>query len=414
MTDKGPLVKSSQASKAQSEPTPMTPNGQGGQQKAPLVPLHEVPRSPSKGGTSSPFSYATAVANRTKAPFTGSVECDQYRVLAAKARESPRILSIKLQRPPASKQEAEKPLSQLDWGELLFNSCGINPGDIRGVDFAAGGALNCEVKLTDNADITSYVGISGSYKNYNYNTLGPAEAEVLVTFKGVPLEVPDIEIIWLLKSYGYKPSPEGVRHSPASVTSLDKEVSCKALESTTRSIRATPPTGRRLRGFYFWAGLQEADKPRKVSVDHKGRGPRQCPHCLKTAFETFPCPFNAKGSACKRHGATRTSLAQYNKILREQDGYQTLRQLMFSSPALDDQEPEQESDLLPAQLEMEEEEEEEASTPRTPEEVSSLLLQARSWAEEPSSLVPLLVKEPLEQQVATLTKQLSDLSLIHI
>ena len=412
MTDKGPLVKSSQASKAQSDPTPMTPDGQGGQQKAPLVPLHqEGSRSPSKGGTSTPFSYATAVANRTKAPFTGSVECDQYRVLAAKARESPRILSIKLQRPPASNQEAEKPLSQLDWGELLFNSCGINPGDIRGVDFAAGGALNCEVKLTDNADITSYVGISGSYKNYSYNTLGPAEAEVLVTFKGVPLEVPDIEITWLLKSYGYKPSPEGVRHSPASVTSLDKEVSCKALESTTRSIRATPPTGRRLRGFYFWAGLQEADKPRKVSVDHKGRGPRQCPHCLKTAFETFPCPFNAKGSACKRHGATRTSLAQYNKILREQDGYQTLRQLMFSSPALDDQEPEQESDLPPAQLEMEGEvevEEEEASSPRHPEELSSLLLHARSWAEEPSSLVSLQVEEPLEKQVATLTKQLSD------
>ena len=115
MTDKGPLVKSSQASKAQSEPTPMTPNGQGGQQKAPLVPLHqEGSRSPSKGGTSTPFSYATAVANRTKVPFTGSVECDQYRVLAAKARESPRILSIKLQKPSASNQEAEKPLSQVD------------------------------------------------------------------------------------------------------------------------------------------------------------------------------------------------------------------------------------------------------------------------------------------------------------
>ena len=142
-------------------------------------------------------------------------------------------------------------------------------------------------------------------------------------------------------------------------------------------------------------------------MEHKGRGARQCPHCLKTAFETFPCPFNAKGSACKRHGAKRTSLAQYNKILREQDGYQTLRQLMFSSPALDDQELEQESDLPPAQLEMEEEEEE-ASTPRTPEEVSSLLLQVGSWAEEPSSLVPQLVKEPLEQQVASLTKQLSE------
>ena len=142
-------------------------------------------------------------------------------------------------------------------------------------------------------------------------------------------------------------------------------------------------------------------------MEHKGRGARQCPHCLKTAFETFPCPFNAKGSACKRHGAKRTSLAQYNKILREQDGYQTLRQLMFSSPALDDQELEQESDLLPAQLELEEEEEEDR-TPRTPEEVPSLLLQVGSWAEEPSSLVPQLVKEPLEQQVASLTKQLSE------
>ena len=151
------------------------------------------------------------------------------------------------------------------------------------------------------------------------------------SFKGVPLEVPDVEIIWLLKSYGYKPSSEGVLHSPVPVTSLDHEVSCKASESTTRSIRATPPTARRLRGYYFWAGLQEADKPRRVSVEHKGRGPRQCPHCLKTAFETFPCSFNAKGSACKKHGAKRTSLAQYNKVLREQDGYQTLRQLMLLS-----------------------------------------------------------------------------------
>merc|ERR1712218_413686 len=124
-----------------------------------------------------------------------------------------------------------------------------------------------------------------------------------------------------------------------------------------------------------------------------------------SAFEPFPCPFNAKGSACKKHGAKRTSLAQYNKVLREQDGYQTLRQLMFSSPATDDQELEQESDLLPAQLELEEEED---GTPRTPEEVAPLLLQVGNWAEEPSSLVPQLAKEPLEQQVASLTKQLSE------
>ena len=126
MSDKVSQDMSPLASEAECESTPVTPKGHGGQPKAPLVSFHtEGPRSPptSKKGISSPFSYASAVANRSKAPVTGSVECEQYRALAAKARESPRILSIKLQKPPASNQEPEKPLSQADWGELLFNSC---------------------------------------------------------------------------------------------------------------------------------------------------------------------------------------------------------------------------------------------------------------------------------------------------
>ena len=333
----------------------------------------------------------------------------QYRALAAKARESPRILTIKLQKPPAPTQEPEKALGQADWGELLFNSCGIDPNDIKGIDFQAGGTLNCEIKLTDSADLAKYAGKSGKFNNYTFNTLGPAEAEVLITFKGVPLEVPDVEIIYLLKTYGYKPSKEGVLHSPVPVTSLDHEVSCKASESTTRSIRATLPTSRRLRAYYFWAGLQEADQPRRVTVDHKGRGPRQCPHCLKSSLDPFPCPFNGKGSACKKHNpAKRTSLAQYSKVLREQNGYQSLRQLMLSSPASDpDQEFDQENDFPPAQPELEKEEEEWGETPTSEEEVA-YSPQVGSWAEEPSSLCPQPAKEPLEQQVATLTQKLTE------
>ena len=91
---------------------------------------------------SSPFSYAAAVANRSKAPFFDSIECEQYRALATKARASPRILSIQLQRPPASEQGPEKAPDQSEWGELIFNACGIDPKDIKGIDFQAGGILN--------------------------------------------------------------------------------------------------------------------------------------------------------------------------------------------------------------------------------------------------------------------------------
>ena len=80
---------------------------------------------------------------------------------------------------------------------------------------------------------------------------------------------------------------------------------------------------------------------------------------------------------------------------------------MLSSPASDDQELDQENDLPPAQLELEEDEEWDGS-PGTPEEVAPLLFQVGNRADEPSSLDPQPAKEPLEQQVATLTKQLSE------
>ena len=196
--------------------SPVTSKGHGSQRKGPLVgtnnegpwspfsndstgslrkSLSSKPNEPNKVGLSSPFSYASAVANRSKAPFSGSIECEQYRSLAAKARASPRILSIRLQKPPAPTQEPEKALGQADWGELIFNSCRIDPKDIKGIDFQAGGTLNCEIKLTESADLAKYAGKSGKFNNFNFNTLGPAEAEVLITFKGVPLEVPDVEII---------------------------------------------------------------------------------------------------------------------------------------------------------------------------------------------------------------------------
>ena len=344
---------------------------------------------------SSPFSYAAAVANRSKAPFFDSIECEQYRALATKARASPRILSIQLQRPPASEQGPEKAPDQSEWGELIFNACGIDPKDIKGIDFQAGGILNCEIKLTDSSDLAKYAGKSGKFHNFNYNTLGPAESEVTISFKGVPLSVPDVEIIHLLKAYGYKPSKEGVHHSPIPVTSLDPEVSCRAVESTTRTIRATPPTSKRLRAYYFWAGMQESDLPRRVTVDHKGRGPRQCPHCLKSSQDPFPCPFNGKGSACKKHNpAKRTSLAQYNKILKEQDGYQSLRHLMLSSPAA---ESDHENDTSEAQIELEEEVAPAMALP-------SLM---GSWADEPSTLCP-EIRVDLEHQVEFLTKKLAD------
>ena len=99
MTDKvsqnhqvSPLAPEPKSESTKSINSPVTNKGHGSQTKGPLVSINNKgPRSPpsSKAGLSSPFSYASAVANRSKAPYSGSIECEQYRALAAKARECP-------------------------------------------------------------------------------------------------------------------------------------------------------------------------------------------------------------------------------------------------------------------------------------------------------------------------------------
>ena len=101
-------------------------------------------------------------------------------------------MSIPLQKPPASEQGPEKPPDQAQWGELIFKACGIDPKDIKGIDFQAGGTLNCKIKLTEGSDLAKYAGKSGKFHNFNYNTLGPAESEVTISFKGVPCPSPTL------------------------------------------------------------------------------------------------------------------------------------------------------------------------------------------------------------------------------
>ena len=376
-----------------------SPRGQGKAGQSPLAikfqransQFKRPSRATNQGAPKSPFSYAAATAARSMAPFISSSECEQYRALAKKARDSPRVLSIKLQRPPAASQGPESPPDQAEWGDLIFNACGVDPKDIQGIDFEAGGQLNCEVKLAKGSDLAKYAGKTGLFKDYNFNTYGPAESEVTITFKGIALSVPDLEIIHLLKSYGYKPSESGVQHTPVPVTSSNPEVGCKAEESTTRTIKAVPPTSKRLRAYYFWAGIQESDLPRRVTVDHKGRGPRQCAHCLRGPQDPFPCSFNGKSSACKKHNSSgRTSLAQYNKLLREQDGYSSLKSLMLTSSPAAETEPEAD----------EKDSDSEESTPH--------LVQPVSWAAEPRTFSPEKDREDLESQVLSLTKKLAD------
>ena len=82
MTDKvsqnhqvSPLAPEPKSVSTKSTNSPVTNKGHGSQPKGPLVSINnEGPRSPpsSKVGLSSPFSYASAVANRSKAPYSGS------------------------------------------------------------------------------------------------------------------------------------------------------------------------------------------------------------------------------------------------------------------------------------------------------------------------------------------------------
>ena len=267
-------------------------------------------------------SYATAVG-----ATLFNTERDAYEAIVKESKAKRNSIIIKSSDTSADSgpRSGKSPMDQKEWADLIFDICEIEVDEVTGIDFHAGSNLAAEVQLKKEVDPNKYVGKNHVMKGMTFEVTKVETDSTRVTFKSVPLSVPNEELIHLVKCYGGKMEKEEVQYE------LLKHTTNKGhtfeVKSTTRYVNAIFPPTKRLKRFYWVQGPLPKDPMRRIVVEHAGQIGRQCGHCLRNSADpVLPCSYNGKTSACRKNNFEgRLTLSKYFAQLRQEDNYVSLK-----------------------------------------------------------------------------------------
>ena len=275
------------------------------------------------GSSGPPRSYAQAASS---ASSISNADKEAYQAIAKDAGSQRNTLILSTPKPSDPAIRAGRQLLTHDqWATLIFGTFNLQVKDVEGIDFHAGGINAVELKFNEKFDTSPLINSSADFDGRSFTLSKQEMGSTKVTFKNVPFSVPDAELLHLVKSYGGKMENNQVEHEKVSVKLPDGEI--KYFEGTTRSIHASFPPNKRLRTFYWLQGPLPKDPMRRVLVEHTGQVGKQCSFCLKSSADPIdPCMFNGRSAACKEHNSKgKCSLSRYFIMLRDRDGYSSLK-----------------------------------------------------------------------------------------
>ena len=304
------------------------------------------PRDPG-GGTSPPPSRPPY--NTTSSPSNVSIPAWQgsntvgrsYQTIINESNtQSPNILiQFKLYKITNQNNPDHKPLSLSDAqiGEFLFEILKINPKSCLELDLNTGRYDTRELLLRSGTNLTEIItnGTPHFFKDHEITATILSKMASRVTFRGVPIGVPDEELLHLCRLHGTLVDGK-VNRDPVRLGNNFRH----AIPSSTRWIDVKLHPGQSLKNFYWLSGPGQGEMGRKVTVLHPNQ-PRQCGWCLKhppTSTNTPPLPTHCQaggnGKVCQTKGTPRASMERYIGQLREL-GYTTLKDQHYMSQATD-------------------------------------------------------------------------------
>ena len=305
------------------------------------------------------------------------------------------ILEIYLKNKPNEDPDSPKPRSLTfdDLGELIFDVLKIDPKDCVSFDYNTGRYDTRQIKFKAGVSIDMYVTKEPiTFKDHMITTKKQLHNITRVTFRNVPLNVPDEEIIELCNCYG-KPVNNQVFYE---LLSNSKN---KGHTGSTRYVDMEFTQGMVMQNYYWMEGPMHGDQGRRVLVLHNGQQ-SQCSNCLRTG--PTGCPAQGNGKLCIEMKTPRAKMIQYMNSLKIKVGYSSMKTKFLelharNFPSL------QGSDNITAN--MEESEDIENLFPSNPieekdKEIAKLKKEVSNLAEVPTELAAL--KETLTKVSAQL------------
>ena len=266
--------------------------------------------------TPAPTQSTTTPEKTGGGPEATPCRMRSFEEIVADEKKNRNILIVKLVKIVTivnGKEEKEKNLTMEDVGELLFDVVKLKVEECDGLSLSTSRYDTKEIKLKPGTDPTPYLIQDPIVFKGHTITIYQQRIDITkVTFKNVPWDIPNEEIINLCEVYG---------------TPINNRVKYEAMPRAYRGIRGPHRSvemkmkpGKQFENFYWMEGPLEEDRGCRVTVLHNGQE-QQCSHCLKRGN----CPGGGNGKACQMLNTPRGKIAEYMKYLKNSHNYLSLK-----------------------------------------------------------------------------------------
>ena len=248
----------------------------------------------------------------------------KYAEIIATQKSQRNVLEIKMKKTNQDNRAAMdhtivKNLTFDDVSELIFEIINIQFEECIGVDYFTGRYDTREVMLKPDVDYSKYITIDPIlFKDHEITVKKMLNDVTKVTFKNVPMYVPDEEILHLRGIY-YIVVDKKVYWEQLRITTTTKK---GLLTSPTRYVLMNLNNGAQFNNFYWMEGPMAGDPGRRVTVLHHGQA-QQCFHCFLTA--STGCKGAGNGRACSKTDQIRAKMSTYMQALKTTTGYESLK-----------------------------------------------------------------------------------------
>ena len=283
-----------------------------------------------------PPTYASTCTAATPpwaggSPSTGNPHIKRsYSQIIAEANATIRsstLIQFKLSKIADSDGKKPPNLSFSEFGEFLFDVLKIDPDSCLEIDLSTGRYDTRELLVKESADTNVITTANAPFVFKGHEILATVMSNQVtrVTFKHVPLSVPDEEIIHLCCHYGKL--VDGVVHrDTVTIGGANRHT----ITSSTRWVEVELSPGKTLHNFYWLGGPLPGDVGRRVTVLHPNQ-PRQCSWCFKyppssssATLTSSHCRGGGDGKTCQTRKTPRAKMSAYIESLKG-EGYVSMR-----------------------------------------------------------------------------------------
>ena len=206
-----------------------------------------------------------------------SAKMRSFAQIIAEETEKRNILEIKITKQQINVDgeiKLAKPITIKDVSVLVFDVIKLKPEDCFGIALYTSRYDTKEVKMKPGVDISPYLTKDSPiyFKDHEVVVTAQTANVTKVTFKNVPFNISDEELINLCQCYG-EPVDNIVNYEQPSKNR-------RGVMGSTRYVNIRLSPGKQLENFYWMEGPLEGDRGCRISVLHAGQE-QQCSHCLR-------------------------------------------------------------------------------------------------------------------------------------